>query len=126
MIRRPPRSTRTDTPFPTRRSSDLVLAILLRCRAGPALERTAEARLLGIAEQGRDLVQRHFVLLQVLFAEFDALAFENVRKLQAVAAEIGLQRTHRPTHLLRAHFDRALAGWPRAAPVAFDAIDKCP
>src|SRR3546814_6900165 len=95
MIRRPPRSTRTDTPFPTRRSSDLVLAILLRCRAGPALERTAEARLLGIAEQGRDLVQRHFVLLQVLFAEFDALAFENVRKLQAVAAEIGLQRTHR-------------------------------
>src|SRR3546814_7166489 len=26
MIRRPPRSTRTDTPFPTRRSSDLVHA----------------------------------------------------------------------------------------------------
>src|SRR3546814_4127721 len=24
MIRRPPRSTRTDTPFPTRRSSDLL------------------------------------------------------------------------------------------------------
>src|SRR3546814_16442709 len=29
MIRRPPRSTRTDTPFPTRRSSDL-LAIAAR------------------------------------------------------------------------------------------------
>src|SRR3546814_16911517 len=27
MIRRPPRSTRTDTPFPTRRSSDLLLPI---------------------------------------------------------------------------------------------------
>src|SRR3546814_11822581 len=26
MIRRPPRSTRTDTPFPTRRSSDLPAA----------------------------------------------------------------------------------------------------
>src|SRR3546814_12329467 len=66
---------------------------------------------------------RHFVLLQVLFAEFDALAFENVRKLQAVAAEIGLQRTHRRAHLLRAHFDRAMAGWQRAAHVVFDAID---
>src|SRR3546814_1821003 len=33
MIRRPPRSTRTDTPFPTRRSSDLfyfVALVLLR------------------------------------------------------------------------------------------------
>src|SRR3546814_18798618 len=27
MIRRPPRSTRTDTPFPTRRSSDLLAAL---------------------------------------------------------------------------------------------------
>src|SRR3546814_18532590 len=58
-----------------------------------------------------------------LFAEFDALAFENVRKLQAVAAEIGLQRTHRRAHLLRAHFDRAVAGRQRAAHVVFDAID---
>src|SRR3546814_7630930 len=27
MVRRPPRSTRTDTPFPTRRSSDLVTVL---------------------------------------------------------------------------------------------------
>src|SRR3546814_1824351 len=30
MIRRPPRSTRTDTPFPTRRSSDLVPELAVR------------------------------------------------------------------------------------------------
>src|SRR3546814_9659577 len=31
MILRPPRSTRTDTLFPTRRSSDLLLRLRLRC-----------------------------------------------------------------------------------------------
>src|SRR3546814_6530597 len=39
MIRRPPRSTRTDTLFPTRRSSDLALSLA----AGMALAKIAAA-----------------------------------------------------------------------------------
>src|SRR3546814_20597155 len=34
MLRRPPRSTRTDTLFPTRRSSDLVIAAANLARGG--------------------------------------------------------------------------------------------
>src|SRR3546814_8763049 len=45
MIRRPPRSTRTDTPFPTRRSSDLPCTVQAlrspRAPARPALSATA-------------------------------------------------------------------------------------
>src|SRR3546814_1331678 len=43
MIRRPPRSTRTDTLFPTRRSSDL-LANIRRCSVCDARDRLLSVR----------------------------------------------------------------------------------
>src|SRR3546814_8384951 len=68
MIRRPPRSTRTDTLFPTRRSSDL--PILARS-ALDDVDRQAPARgflvfvlhvAAGVAHGLDDLVQAHLVL----------------------------------------------------------------
>src|SRR3546814_4685616 len=59
MIRRPPRSTRTDTLFPTRRSSDLVVLglqmALLCCAAIPGfglaeIVRDAAAQLVRLTE----------------------------------------------------------------------------
>src|SRR3546814_12987100 len=47
MIRRPPRSTRTDTLFPTRRSSDLVGSCNLELDRAIAFERYADNRKLG-------------------------------------------------------------------------------
>src|SRR3546814_15084002 len=68
MIRRPPRSTRTDTSFPTRRSSDLptelrVLRVLARLVKKPVIaepgERFAErGRPLGLAPVHRDPLGR--------------------------------------------------------------------
>src|SRR3546814_15964161 len=50
MIRRPPRSTRTDTSFPTRRSSDLLLVLLI------ALTMVAGVLPAGIAYVGARIV----------------------------------------------------------------------
>src|SRR3546814_6373770 len=53
MIRRPPRSTRTDTPFPTRRSSDL--APLNRANKAAALRNNQIAsRTVGVGCEGRN------------------------------------------------------------------------
>src|SRR3546814_9183037 len=55
MIRRPPRSTRTDTLFPSRRSSDLLAGKIEHRRLGPPLEAAgADAR-----DRGFSVEERH-------------------------------------------------------------------
>src|SRR3546814_15347961 len=61
MIRRPPRSTRTDTPFPTRRSSDLAVgrgggSAFAAIRAQPA--GTVHGRI-RITEQGEVIAAKY-------------------------------------------------------------------
>src|SRR3546814_7926686 len=61
MIRRPPRSTRTDTPFPTRRSSDLAVgrgggSAFAAIRAQPA--GTVQGRI-RITEQGEVIAAKY-------------------------------------------------------------------
>src|SRR3546814_6842698 len=69
MIRRPPRSTRTDTLFPTRRSSDLILLERrIAVRAARVLQHVDQPALIGVAlaalavvveaadREGRDLL----------------------------------------------------------------------
>src|SRR3546814_10729411 len=89
MIRRPPRSTRTDTSFPTRRSSDLLLAKKKRIPADyevPCLlVADASARTVSLAEN----VQRENMHPADQFAAFAALVKEG-RPVEDIAADFGV------------------------------------
>src|SRR3546814_19123359 len=67
MIRRPPRSTRTDTPFPTRRSSDLARA-----------ERQAAIGKANVEQRERSLKLVQTRIRSKLSSDLDARADETV------------------------------------------------
>src|SRR3546814_8386081 len=67
MIRRPPRSTRTDTPFPTRRSSDLARA-----------ERQAAIGKANVEQRERSLKLVQTRIRSKLASDLDARAAETV------------------------------------------------
>ena len=73
-----PESRDLSDPCPSRKA----LAILLGCRAGPALECATEARLLGIAQLRRHVIQRQLLLVQVIPGKINTLPFKDVGKLQ--------------------------------------------
>src|SRR3546814_4302256 len=125
MIRRPPRSTRTDTLFPTRRSSDL--PILARS-ALDDVDRQAPARgflvfvlhvAAGVAHGLDDLVQAHLVL--AVAAQGHARGIDGLDRAHGVALDAGnlaqaADRVAGPAEVvLHADFGRVLHRRHRAA-----------
>src|SRR3546814_17096363 len=91
MLRRPPRSTRTDTLFPTRRSSDLLsfgispwLGMLAGAASGAAL-----GAVLGFVIFRRKLTGIFFALVTLAVAEMAYFIVSNTDALRSEERRVG-------------------------------------
>src|SRR3546814_5363026 len=90
MIRRPPRSTRTDTLFPTRRSSDLLVSFTERVLAGAIGAASARVMVASVAKG--EVVGIHEVM-EILQETSQVIEYshgleQKSRELEALAAEL--------------------------------------
>src|SRR3546814_17980013 len=88
MIRRPPRSTRTDTPFPTRRSSDLLFGAAGSGGGHIGIHLGDVPLLRGLVEEGgaEGVAGDH---RQLVIAQAQGLAHGIVVVIHVAAEEIG-------------------------------------
>src|SRR3546814_14572411 len=98
MIRRPPRSTRTDTLFP--------YTTLFRSRAGVDVDRGHRLGL--VDDQVAAGLERDFLLQRALDLVLDAVQVEHRAR-----ARIVLDLLRQPRHVLRGEGAQAVAGFAR-------------
>src|SRR3546814_3777002 len=98
MIRRPPRSTRTEHSFPTRRSSDLVAVGAVRHAILVDAARFERLRIGGIKEQvARRLPRRRQVVAEIPVAERRRIFLRREHAEPGGRYRIGQARRHRRT-----------------------------
>src|SRR3546814_3721722 len=93
MIRRPPRSTRTDTSFPTRRSSDLILRLRnvreLHLPLAPMVGKMLEGadRIAGLLRKHDGVTVTYSTLIQPVWMRFPGVLMrseEHTSELQSL------------------------------------------